>query len=211
MSLKSSKLTELIRVAFICLSFQILFTGIVSAAGLSDTVELPGQVVSASRIPLAENALPAASTIWSLTQSDRLEVGSPAALLSQLPGFRAYSSGNLWGNYHLDSRGFYGAGQAEYSLVTLDGIPLNKASSGITNWNVLDLFAVDRVESVRGPSSAEFGDYAFGGLLSLSTNSSPVEKSVVSVSSASDEAYAGSAALTRNLGGFVANLTLSSR
>jgi iron complex outermembrane receptor protein len=72
-------------------------------------------------------------------------------------------------------RGFAGrsAGQAR-TLVLLDGQPLNDAYTGGLDWSTLPVGEVDRIEVVRGPSSALYGGNAMAGVINILTR--PVTK-----------------------------------
>jgi outer membrane receptor protein involved in Fe transport len=49
----------------------------------------------------------------------------------------------------------------------LDNIPLNESSSGLFDISKLGTEDVDRVESIKGPVTAQYGDFGFGGILAL--------------------------------------------
>ncbi len=146
-------------------------TAAVPAQGQPDTavVSLSDIVVEADRIPLAVWEVPAAVTVRALGPDRALRYRTPADLAASLPGLRAYPSGNPWGQAVVDVRGFYGGGLAQYLLVSLDGIPLNDISTGLAPLTDLGLEAIGRVEATRGPVSAQYGDFAMGGLLGFST------------------------------------------
>jgi len=50
----------------------------------------------------------------------------------------------------LTLRGFYGGGEAEYVVVLLDGRPLNGLESGLFDWDLVPLSALESIEVVRG-------------------------------------------------------------
>jgi len=136
-------------------------------ADSTNPVVIPGVVVQADRIPMTAWELPqAVTTIDRQTQNVSLH-RSLGEFLNGVSGIRAYPGGNSWGQSVVDVRGFYGGGQAQYILVTLDGVPVNDISSGLVNWSAVSLAEVDHAEVLRGPVSAQYGDFGFGGMVSL--------------------------------------------
>ena len=70
----------------------------------------------------------------------------------------------------VEARGFNNGGSAGSSvLVLVDGIRVNEADSGITDWALIDMDAVARVEVVRGSASALYGDNAVGAVINIIT------------------------------------------
>lgn len=136
----------------------------------SQPVEVEGMVVRANRIPLTELQIPAAATVIHLDGRNGRAAETTGDLIAELPGLRAYPSGNRWGQANVDVRGFAGGGQAQYLKVTYDGIPINRIASGLVNWATLDPMELDRVEAINGPVSAQYGDFGFGGLLALTSS-----------------------------------------
>jgi outer membrane receptor protein involved in Fe transport len=55
------------------------------------------------------------------------------------------------------------------ALVLLDGVPLNDGVGGYVHWNKAPLQSIERVEAARGAASSLFGNYAMGGVVSITT------------------------------------------
>lgn len=66
------------------------------------------------------------------------------------------------------------------ALVLLDGIPLNDGVGGYVHWNKAPLQSIERVEAARGAASSLFGNYAMGGVISITTR--PLEPGQVDAS-----------------------------
>lgn len=170
-------------------------------ADSTNPVLLPGIVVEANRVPLTLFQIPTAAHIIYLDDHKRHSLSSVGELAGRMPGLRSYSTGNVWGQRDVDVRGFYGAGQAQYLLVTYDGIPLNNISSGLVNFNDLELADIGRVESIGGPVSAQYGDFGFGGMLALYSNRGPAAPlPKLTIISGSDDAFGLNAQMTREVG-----------
>lgn len=55
------------------------------------------------------------------------------------------------------------------TLVLLNGMPINKASTGSVNFNMINLGNVERIEVVKGPGSSMYGGNAMGGTINFIT------------------------------------------
>ena len=86
-------------------------------------------------------------------------------LLGTLPGFSVYSKDGLSKDPVITTRGFYGGGEADYTLFLLDGMVLNDLESGLINWNLISLKNIQSLEVLRGGASALYGDAAIGGII----------------------------------------------
>lgn len=72
--------------------------------------------------------------------------------------------------YSVEARGFgNGGGNGCRTLVLIDGRRANEPDSGCVDWTFLALDQVERIEIVRGPGSAAYGDNALGGVIAIST------------------------------------------
>jgi outer membrane receptor protein involved in Fe transport len=146
-----------------------------SGSDSTNPVTLPGIVVASDRLPVTLWEIPSAVTITDRAGRERITAGSSDDFLASLPGLRAYPAGNEWGQPIVDVRGFTGGGQSQYLLVMLDGIPLNNMSSGLVNWSMVNMADVGRAELLRGPVSAQYGDFGIGGLVSFYTPAAPAQ------------------------------------
>ena len=118
-------------------------------------------------------ARPVSSASGAVTVLDSAEVaasGSRSAgdVLRQVPGLNALSSGSRAGVTNAFLRG----GDPNYTLVLLDGIPLNDTTElqgGAVNLEELPAGVVGHVEVVRGPLTSFYGTSALAGVIQLFT------------------------------------------
>jgi len=72
--------------------------------------------------------------------------------------------------YTVEARGFQnGSGGGSSLLVLVDGRRANEPSSSTPDWALVHLDEIERVEIVRGPASALYGDNAVGGVIQILT------------------------------------------
>ena len=118
-------------------------------------------------------ARPVSSASGAVSVLDSREVAASASrsasdLLRQVPGLNALSSGSRAGVTNAFLRG----GDPNYTLVLLDGIPLNDTTErqgGAVNLEELPAGLVDHVEVVRGPLTSFYGTSALAGVIQVFT------------------------------------------
>lgn len=93
-----------------------------------------------------------------------------AEVIEMLPGFQMVSSSGIGFRPATIARGFFGGGEAEYVKLLVDGIPVSDPESGLVDWRTVAAMAIERIEAVRGPSSALYGDASVGGVVQVFTS-----------------------------------------
>lgn len=126
-------------------------------------------VVTAERAPEPRESVPAAVSVLTREQIERLPAENLGELLRYLPGFHAHFGAGFGGAPMVSSRGFFGGGEAEYVQLLVDGVPVADVESGLADWRRIRVADVERVEALRGPASALYGDTALGGLIHVFT------------------------------------------
>ena len=137
----------------------------------TDTFGLEPVVVTAERARTPLVASVAAVSTITADELRRFAAVTVADALRQVPGFALVNFDGLGGDPQVMVRGFYGAGEAEYVVVLIDGRPVNQLQSGVVAWDALPLDRVQAIEVVRGASSALYGDAAIGGIINIITRS----------------------------------------
>ena len=135
-----------------------------------------------------------------------LPLRSVGDALRAVPGITLVDTDGLGFDPQLMLRGFYGGGEAEYVVVLLDGRPLNGLQTGLYNWDLIPLPAVESIEVVRGGASSLYGDAAVGGVINLVTRGREGPGLRGSVSAGQLGLLEGSLALDTEVGGRGASL-----
>ncbi|HEX2463440.1 MAG TPA: TonB-dependent receptor [Thermoanaerobaculia bacterium] len=127
--------------------------------------DLEEQITVTSRA--AESAT-ASTEVLDRDRVERSQAHDAAELVRSVAGVHLLGAGGLAGTSNALTRG----GDANFTLVLLDGIPLNDATDvqgGAFDLSTLDVDAIDSVEVLRGPHSHFFGSSAVAGAINLVT------------------------------------------
>jgi outer membrane receptor for ferrienterochelin and colicins len=141
----------------------------VTAQEPSAAAELDTIVVTAERIPAPAFASPTAVQIIAGDTLRAVPARNLAEALQSTPGFVFLSFDGTAGRPLPITRGFYGGGETGYLQILIDGVAVNRSESGLVAWDMVPLSAIERVEIVRGASSAQHGDAAVGGVINIIT------------------------------------------
>ncbi len=108
------------------------------------------------------------TTILEREEIVRSTVRTTGELVQFVPGVHVVGSGSRGGTAHAQVRG----GDPNFTLVLLDGIPLNDPTGvqgGALNLSTVPVRHLERAEVVRGSSTYYFGSSAVGGVLNLTS------------------------------------------
>lgn len=128
-------------------------------------------VVTAPKAPVTVEETPSALTV--LNAEDIAlsgEVTLPDLLQNIGGGFHVYDPTGTGTGAVVDLRGFYSAGETSYTLLSIDGLPVNDLDTDAVDWNLVDLERVERIEILRGPVSTLYGNVGMGGLVNVITH-----------------------------------------
>jgi iron complex outermembrane receptor protein len=132
-----------------------------------------GEVLAAStRGEREELLVPGNTTVIDRDAIERSGARDLPDLLRREAGISVtQSTGNPEG-YTVEARGFNnGGGNGSRTLVLVDGRRVNEPRSDAPDWALIPLDRVERIEIVRGPASAAWGDNAMGGVIHVQTRS----------------------------------------
>jgi outer membrane cobalamin receptor len=128
-------------------------------------VEVEEEITVSSRAAESETG---SVSLIDREEIDRSEARDAGALVRSAAGLHLLTSGSRGGTSHAFVRG----GDANFTLILLDGVPLNDATDvqgGAFNLSTLGVDDVESVEVLRGPQSMFFGSSAVAGAINLVT------------------------------------------
>jgi iron complex outermembrane receptor protein len=143
----------------------------------SDAPPLPVLVVdevtiTASRSERSVLDVPGNVTVIDRETIDRSGVRHVPELLRREAGIFVTNTTTNPEGYTVEGRGFNnGGGNGSGMLVMLDGRRLNEPTTGVADWALIPLDQVERIEVVRGPASAAYGDHAMAGVIHIISRS----------------------------------------
>jgi outer membrane cobalamin receptor len=121
-------------------------------------------VVSAAQVDTPLSRTTDSVTVIDRATLDRRQTETVSDALRFVPGLGVLQSGGRGALTSLFPRG----GESDYTLVLVDGIEQNAFGGGFDAAH-LPVGDVDRIEVVRGPESALYGDGAIGGVVQIVT------------------------------------------
>lgn len=138
---------------------------IVAAAQTSVSSFQESVVVTAAASELERDRVPVAVTVIDHDELHARQMPSLAEVLASVPGVGVVTAGPPGQQTSVFLRG----AESDQTLLLWDGVQLNNLYFGGANWQFLPTEGVDRVEVVRGPSSALYGGNAVGGVVQVLT------------------------------------------
>ncbi len=138
-------------------------SGSAPAASKGKPVKLKEVVVTATRIrqPLSEIGTSVSVMPGSQMQDQKLGLVAPA--MQQLPGVEVNQAGSTGTQTDVTIRG----STAAQTLVLIDGVDVNTASTGAFNFSTITTDNIEQVEVVRGSGGALYGSQAIGGVVNV--------------------------------------------
>jgi len=122
-------------------------------------------LVTATRLPERVGSALAEVSVIDRAQLDASSGRTLSEVLSSLPGLQFSSNGGLGKSASVFVRGL----EARHTLLLIDGVRVGSASLGTPSLDNLPLDTVERIEVVRGPMSALYGNDAAGGVIQVVT------------------------------------------
>lgn len=136
-------------------------------------------VVTATRLPEPLGDLPTNVSVVTKEEIARLNARNVGEAIRDCPSIDVSKIGTIGAESTVRIRG--GGGVAKQTLVMIDGRAVNSISLGMANLSEIPVDNVERVEIVRGPSSALYGPNALGGVVNILTRRALEEKPITDV------------------------------
>ena len=122
-------------------------------------------VVTATRVAQPLKQALAHTTVITQQDIQAAQAVDVPALLKTLAGVEIYQSGGIGQQSSLFMRG----SNSSHTLVLVDGVRLNSATTGATAIDQLMLDQIERIEVVRGNVSSVYGSEGIGGVIQIFT------------------------------------------
>lgn len=132
-----------------------------------DTISIPQVVVTANRNSRNVEDIPASVSIIDARTIQGLPVQNVDEILRSVANIYVNRSWGIFSqNASVTMRGLDASSRV---LVLLDGVPLNKSAGGSINWNLVAISSIDRIEIIKGPASAIYGNNSMAGVINIIT------------------------------------------
>jgi len=152
----------------ICL-FTLVFA-FASMAQAQKAVELEKTVVTATRIETPVENLPISVSIITRDDIEKIHAKTVDDVLNKVAGVLIKRNKGLSNTGSHTTISMRGTASSSRVLVLKDGIPLNSTYIGSVNfWGVMSVEDIEKIEIVRGASSALYGSSAMGGVINIIT------------------------------------------
>jgi len=155
------------------LSMLLIMAGFALPATVSaetdsaEVIKLDAIVVSATRTEKNVDSAPGSVTVITSEDIQKHKIHALDEAIKYEAGVFAKRKKGLSDSMpSVQLRGLYGP---DRTLVLLDGLPLNEGYTGSVDWNNISTENVERIEIIRGPSSALYGGNAMGGVINIIT------------------------------------------
>ena len=152
----------------ICL-FTLIFA-FASMAQAQEAVELEKTVVTATRTETPIENLPVSVTVITKDEIEKMHAKTVDDVLNKAAGVLIKRNKGLSNTGSHTTINMRGTGESSRMLLLKDGIPLNSTYIGsVSFWGVLSVEDIEKIEIVRGASSALYGSSAMGGVINIIT------------------------------------------
>ena len=146
----------------------MLLTNSAWAAPTEEEGLLDSIVITATKTEADVRDLPASVSVITAEDIERANVKSVEDILRYRTGFYVKDMSGTQGT-KISMRGMSQSGV----LVMVDGISINNGYTGGTNWASIPVNTIERIEIIRGASSAIYGSNAMGGVVNIITKKTP--------------------------------------
>ena len=131
------------------------------------TVEMEKIIITATRTERKIEDLPGQNEVMEAKEIEAFPATSTDDLLQSIANISVNRS---WGIFSKNaSVTMRGLDAAQGVLILYNGVPLNKTAGGSINWHMISPDRIERIEVIKGPSSALYGNNAMGGVINIIT------------------------------------------
>lgn len=136
----------------------------------SSAVAMEKIIITATRTERRIEDLAGQNEVMESKEIEEFPASSTDNLLQSIANINVNRS---WGIFSKNaSVTMRGLDAAQGVLVLYNGVPLNKTAGGSINWNMISPDRIEKIEVIKGPSSALYGNNAMGGVINIITKQS---------------------------------------
>jgi len=199
MSMKSACLAALAAAPLLCLAQNPAANTAADLLPVSAaSVALDPVIVTATRTPQSQSNVPSATIVIDRAQIEAAQAGDIAELLRFNAGLDIGRTGGPGQTTSVFIRG----GESNHTLVLIDGVRVNPATSGGAALQNLSPELIERIEIVKGPRSSLYGSDAIAGVINIITRSPERQQIGASVRGGSYGTVDGSARYANQIGAY---------
>lgn len=169
-----------------------------SATATASAAALDPVLVTAARVPTNQSDTEAATIVIDRAQIEQAQAGDIAELLRFNAGFDLGRSGGPGQITSVFVRG----GESNHTLVLIDGVRVNPATSGGAALQNLSPDMIERIEIVKGPRSTLYGSDALSAVINIITRQPQGQQVEASLRGGSYGTVDGSASYAQRLGAY---------
>jgi outer membrane receptor protein involved in Fe transport len=163
-----------------------------------DEIVVKSQGVIDKKNDITMDSVGLAASVDVITAEDlkHMSIFDVTDIFRKVPGVSVfnYDQGNI--GFGIQLRGFRSAG-AKDTAVFVDGVPMNLVQGKINGWVDIDWLIpemIEKIEIIKGPFSALYGDFALAGAINIITKKR--DKSSLAVSGGTYGTYSGVATIS---------------
>ncbi len=136
-------------------------------------------VVTATKTERSIGTVASSVTLITREEIEESNAKNVFDLLRKTPGVCVEDSYGIGIQGRVSLRGFDPFG-SKYVAVLVDGVPINEGDDGDVSWSgaVPSLKNIERIEVVKGPTSALYGGNSMGGVINIITKSGPTKPEI---------------------------------
>lgn len=133
----------------------------------SSSVAMEKVIITATRTERKIEDLPGQNEVIEQEEIEEFPTSNTDNILQSIANINVNRS---WGIFSKNaSVTMRGLDAAQGVLILYNGVPLNKTAGGSINWHMISPDRIERIEVIKGPSSALYGNNAMGGVINIIT------------------------------------------
>jgi outer membrane cobalamin receptor len=134
---------------------------------IPSAIEMEKVIITATLTERKIEDLPGQNEIIEKSEIEDFPATNTDELLQSISNINVNRS---WGIFSKNSSvTMRGLESAQGTLILYNGVPLNKTAGGSINWHMISPDRIERIEVIKGPSSALYGNNAMGGVINIIT------------------------------------------